>query len=276
MNWIDTLNHLIEYLEGHLDEKISPRQVELITGCQYNVFQRAFSYIAGITINEYLRRRKLSEAVYDLQVLNAKVIDVAVKYGYESSDAFCVAFKKQHGITPIEAKQPNSILKSYPRLVFSLSITGGNAMKYQVVEKEEMKVVGVLGDVNQGLWEQVKSDGTLEELEAYCMDNISLGLCWGYDEDGKNTYMVAVQPLKNIEVNPRYETYVIPAASWLIFKSVGPIFPTLQDTWKRIYGEFLPSNQYKQNPDIPTIEKYYGSDTDKENYTVEIWIPIMI
>ncbi len=239
MNWIDTLNHLIEYLEEHLDEKISPRQVELITGCQYNVFHRAFSYIAGTTINEYLRRRKLSEAVYDLQVLNAKVIDVAVKYGYESSDAFCVAFKKQHGITPIEAKQSNSTIKSDPRLIFSLIITGGIAMKYQVVEKEEMKVVGVFGDVNQGLWGQVKSDGTLEELEAYCMDNISLGLCFGYDEEGKNTYMVAVQPSKDTEVNPKYETYVVPATSWLIFKSVGPIFPTLQDTWKRIYTDII-------------------------------------
>ena len=98
MNWVDTLNHLIDYIEVHLDDEINPRQVELLAGCQYSIFQRMFSYIAGVSITEYIRRRKISEAAYELQTLKVRVIDVALKYGYESADAFCVAFKKQHGV----------------------------------------------------------------------------------------------------------------------------------------------------------------------------------
>jgi AraC family transcriptional regulator len=274
MNWVDTLNHLIDYIEAHLEEEINPRQVELITGCQYSIFQRMFSYISGVSITEYIRRRKISEGAYELQTLKVRVIDVALKYGYESADAFCVAFKKQHGVTPTEAKKQNIKLSAYPRLTFSLNITGGSAMDYRVVDKEQVKVVGIFGDINEGIWDQVKKDGTLAKLNSYGENHISLGLCFGYDDNGKNTYMVAVKEPENIEINFKYDTYTIPASSWLVFESVGPVFPTLQNIWKRIYGEFIPSNNYIQNPRIPTVEKYYGNETEAKNYTVEIWIPI--
>jgi AraC family transcriptional regulator len=254
---------------------MNPRQVELITGCNYSVFLRMFSYLSGVTIPEYIRRRKISEAAYELQKSNVKVIDVAVKYGYETADAFCVAFKKQHGITPSEARKKNISFNVYPRLTFYLNITGGKAMNFSVAEKEEIKVVGIYGDVSKGIWDQVKEDGTLEELELYGDNDISLGLCFGYDEEGKNKYMVAVVGFKNVSYEKKYDTYLIPKSSWLVFESIGPVFPTLQDMWKRIYGEFIPSNNYKQNPGIPTVEKYFGNDTNSADYKVEIWIPVL-
>lgn len=275
MKWIDVLNQLIDYLEMHLDEEISPHEIELITGCPYSVFQRMFSYTSDISLHEYIRRRRLSEAAYELQSLQAKVIDVAMKYGYESSDAFCVAFKKQHGVTPAMAKRKNTSLNSYPRLQFRMNIIGGTAMKYRVVQKDSMNVIGVFGSVNDGIWPQVKSDGTLKELEAYGGDSVSLGLCFGFDDDGKNKYMVAVEDKGDNNLKDRYRSFAIPASSWLIFEAIGPLFPTLQNTWKKIYGEFIPSNNYKQNPDLPTVEKYFSNETEAADYIVEIWIPIM-
>lgn len=277
MNWVDTINNAIEYIESHLDSEISPHQIELITACPYRIFQRMFSYIAEIPLSEYIRRRKLSEAAYELQVLGNKVIDVAMKYGYESSDAFCVAFKKQHGISPAMAKQQDVKLKSYPRLVFSMTITGGEAMNYRLIKKEAIKTIGVFGSVDDNIWGNVKADGTLNELENIGGNTISLGLCFGYDDNGVNTYMVAVKSPENpaSKLKQKYKEYTIPASSWIIFESIGPVFPTLSNTWKRIYGEFIPSNNYKQNPDIPTIEKYFNNDVNAEDYKVEIWIPIM-
>ena len=152
-----------------------------------------FSYIVGIPLSEYIRRRRLSEAAYELLVLDNKVIDIALKYGYESADAFSVAFKKQHGISPIYAKQQNVELISYPRLSFTLEIKGGIAMNYRVVEKNEVKVLGVFGSVDNGIWGKVKQDGTLADLQKIAGNELSLGLCFGYDDKGNNTYMVAVE-----------------------------------------------------------------------------------
>lgn len=275
MNWVDTLNSLIEYVENNLDDEISSRKVELITGCQYSLFLRMFSYIADVSLHDYIRRRKLSIAAAELQTSSIKVVDLAVKYGYESADAFTTAFKKQHGVTPSQARNRNIKLSSYPRLTFSMNIVGGTAMNYKLVDKCEQKVIGVYGDVNKGLWDQVKKDGTLMELEGFNSNVISLGLCFGYDEQGNNKYMVAVDAPEDCEIKDKYVSYVVPATSWLVFESVGPVYPTLQDTWKRIYGEFLLSSNFKQNPDIPTIEKYFSNDTDSADYKVEVWIPIL-
>jgi AraC family transcriptional regulator len=273
MEWLNTFNSLIEYIEEHLDSEIDIDEIEKITACPYRIFQRMFSYIVGIPLTEYIRRRRLTEAAYELQTCDSKVIDIAIKFGYESADAFCVAFKKLHGITPAMARQQNIKVKSYPKLSFTMAIRGGEAMNYRLVEKEEIKVIGIFGSIQDDIWGKVKKDGSLYELEKIGGGDISLGICFGYDENGINTYMVAVEAEK--EEADKYATYTIQASSWIVFESKGPIYPTLSDTWKRIYGEFMPSSNYEQNPDIPTIEKYFSNDTMAEGYYVEIWIPII-
>ena len=193
MNWLDTLNEVINYIEDNLDKEIDTKKVELIAGCSYSIFQRMFSYIADVSISEYIRRRKLSKAAYELQTKNVKVISVAVKYGYDSLDAFTVAFKRQHGITPSDAKKKNVKINSYSRLTFRLKIMGGKSMKYEIKQRDSFDVIGIYGDVNKGLWDKVKEDRTLMELENYSQDGISLGLCFGYDEEDNNKYLVAVK-----------------------------------------------------------------------------------
>ncbi len=278
MDWINRLNEAISYIEGNLYNEISTDEISKIVVCPIGAFQRTFSLMTGITLNEYIRRRKLTKAAFELQSTDCKVIDVAYKYGYTSSDAFCVAFKKMHGVAPITAKHQNTTLKSYPKLSFTLKIKGDIEMNYRIVERDDFKVVGktVTSTLEENkvpqFWDKCKKDGTVEKLIEIGKDSTTLGLCYGYNDENMNDYMVGVET----QHNPIEDTkeVKISKSKWLVFESVGPINPTLGNTWGRIYGEFLPQSVYKQSNKLPTIEKYFGGEVNSDNYRVEIWIPI--
>ncbi|GKX29648.1 AraC family transcriptional regulator [Vallitalea longa] len=278
MDWIDRLNEAIDYIEKNLDNEISNDVLGKIALCPMGTLQRTFSLMTGITISEYIRRRKLTMAAFDLQSTDCKVIDIAMKYGYTSSDAFCVAFKRMHGTSPINAKHQNIRLKSYPRLSFTLKIEGEIEMDYHIVEKESFKVVGKIvtstSEENKvpAFWNQCKEDGTVDKLINISVDSTTIGMCFGYNDEGLNDYMVGVET--NHEPIEGTKTIEVTKSTWLVFESIGPIQPNLGNTWGRIYGEFLPQSTYKQAC-LPTIEKYFGGNVNADDYRVEIWIPII-
>jgi AraC family transcriptional regulator len=205
-------------------------------------------------------------------------MDLAVKYGYESSDAFCVAFKRMHGIAPVTAKQQNIKLKSYPQLSFTLTIKGEVEMNYRVVEKDAFKATGRIvtssleNNITPQFWDKCKKDGTIDKLYEVGINKCTLGICFGYNDEGINDYMVGIETKHDFTENMK--TVEIPKSAWLVFESVGPVNPTLGNTWTRIYGEFLPQSIYKQAP-LPTFEKYFTNDINVDNYYMEIWIPVV-
>ncbi len=135
MDLISCMNKALEYIENNLDKEIDYRVVEKISCCSQYQFRRVFSFLAGISLSEYIRRRRLSNAVYDLKNADSNIIDIAVKYGYNSADSFSRAFQNFHGVLPSYARNLDVSLKSYPKLSFQLSINGGNEMNYRIVEK---------------------------------------------------------------------------------------------------------------------------------------------
>lgn len=278
MEWIDRLNEVISYIERHLEGEIRNEAIGKIVACPVGSFQRTFSLMTGITLSEYIRRRKLTKAAFELQSTDCKVIDIAVKYGYESSDAFGVAFKKMHGIAPITARQQNIKLKSYPRLSFSLTIKGDVEMNYRVVERDDFKIAGKIvtssleNNIIPQFWEQCKTDGTIDKLYEIGINSYTLGVCFGYNDEGINDYMVGIET--NHDFIEGMKTVVVPKSTWLVFESVGPVNPTLGNTWGRIYGEFLPQSIYKQAA-LPTMEKYFSNEVNADDYYVEIWIPVV-
>lgn len=278
MEWIERLNSVISYIEEHLDDDIVSEEIGRIVLCPVGAFLRTFSLLTGITLSEYIRRRKLTMAAFELQSTDSKVIDLAVKYGYESADAFCVAFKKMHGIPPASARQQNIKLKSFPRLSFTLTIKGDAEMNYRVVERESFKVVGKIvtssleDNVIPEFWNTCKKDGTIDRLVEVGVDSNTYGMCFGFNDQGYNDYMVGIETV--CENAGDLKSVTVPEATWLVFESVGPINPTLSNTWARIYGEFLPQSIYKQSA-LPTIEKYFSNDVNSEDYLVEIWIPVV-
>ena len=142
MDSLSSMNEALEYIEGHLTQDIDYNEISKIAYCSEYHFRRMFSFLSGIGLSEYIRRRRLTLAALDLKDPNLRVIDAAVKYGYDSADSFSRAFHSMHGILPSEARNENAQLKAYPRMTFQLSIKGGCEMNYRIVEKGPFRLVG--------------------------------------------------------------------------------------------------------------------------------------
>lgn len=273
MNWLDGINNVFDYIEEHLTDKIDSNEICTIMACSKTVFHNSFTQISSITLNEYIRRRKLTCAAYELQNTDMKVIDVALKYGYNSPDAFRVAFRRLHGINPQDAKSTNVVLKFYSRLRFEINIKGVYEMDYKLVNVEGFKVVGKRATTPYvgGTWAIVKSDGTLDKLKELAKTETALGLCFGFDEEGNNDYMCGVELDKDV---PEFESYDYPNLNWLVFVSEGKISEyVLSNTWDRIKNDFMPNSKYIQLK-IPNIENYLIWDEVNDICKVEVRIPV--
>jgi len=139
MEWLDKFNAVINYIEENLDAEIKYKTLAKLACCSEFHFSRMFSSLIGISLSEYIRRRRLTKAAFEIQTGNEKIIDIALKYGYESPDAFTRAFRLLHGISPIAAKEKGKKLKAYPRLSFQITIRGDVEMEYRI-EKIDFKL----------------------------------------------------------------------------------------------------------------------------------------
>lgn len=136
MDTLENMKNAINYIEDNLDAEIEYAQVAQIALCSQYHFQRMFSFLIGIPLSEYIRRRRLTLAAFDLQNSNEKIINLALKYGYNSPDSFSRAFMAMHEVTPSKAREKGISLKAYPRVTFSLSIKGVVEMNYRIEQKK--------------------------------------------------------------------------------------------------------------------------------------------
>lgn len=147
MDMLKGMNEALTYIEDHLEGTIDLKEVAKRAFCSEYHFKRLFSLLSGITISEYIRRRRLTVAALKLKDPHAKVIDIAMQYGYHSPDSFSRAFQNYHGIKPSLVRYSNQNLKAFPRIAFQLTINGGIEMNYRIVKKEAFKIVGVKYEV---------------------------------------------------------------------------------------------------------------------------------
>ena len=147
MDWLDRMNNAMNYIETHLTEDISFDEIARIAFCSTYHFQRMFSFITDVPLSEYIRRRRLTLAAFELQTGNARVIDIALKYGYDSPKAFSRAFKNLHGILPTSARNDGVMLKAYPRMNFRITIKGETEMNYRIEKKEKFDIFGVTTEI---------------------------------------------------------------------------------------------------------------------------------
>ena len=275
MDFAERMNRVMAYIETHLGEEVCPQDVARIMAGSFSGFQRSFSQLAGIPLSEYIRRRRLSCAAYDLQNTREKVIDIALKYGYGSPDAFAAAFKRLHGIYPAAARKPGVKLSFYCRLTFVLTMKGVSKLDYTIFEREGFQVVGrrCVTPHGGGTWAIVKSDGSGEAVQKRFGRPYDLGLCFGFLADGSNDYMCAVE--WDGEDTAGFDTYTYPRATWLLFEAEGAISGhALGNIWQRINQEFLPQSRYEKSG-LPTIEKYVLWDEANDKCRVEISIPVV-
>lgn len=279
MEWIERLNHAIDYIEEHLTEEIEYEQLGRIACCSAYHFQRMFTYMAGVPLSEYIRRRKMSLAAVDLQGGDAKIIDVAAKYGYSSPTAFNRAFQSVHGIAPSAVKSEGVSVKSFPPLVFKITVKGVEEMNYRIETKDAFRIIGVSQPLHRELeknfavvptmWQTAATDGTVQKLAAL-MDAEPMGLlgvsACGEEEDWK--YFIAVSSTKPAG---EFEEYTVPAATWAVFAGEGTNL-SIQDLEQRIVTEWLPTSGYEYG-NAPDIEVYLSPDP--QNAKFEVWIPVV-
>jgi AraC family transcriptional regulator len=283
MKWIEQLNRAISYIEEHLEEGIELEKVAKIACCSAFHFQRMFSYIASIPLSEYIRRRKMTRAALDLQTEDIKIIDIALKYGYDSPTAFTRAFKNVHGISPSEARSKGAKLKAFPPISFKISIKGDAEMNYRIEKKEAFRVVGVKEHYEISieenftavpmLWQKTGESGMIPAIcSLMCKEPFGL-LGVSSCMNGKDfDYYIGVATDKEAP-NGMYD-YNVPECTWAIFECVGPLPETLQNLQRRIVTEWLPTSGYEY-ANAPDIEVYSDGNQQSEDYKCEVWLPII-
>lgn len=283
MEWLERLNQSIRYIEENLNDEILFEQAAKIACCSTFHYQRMFSYIAGIPLSEYIRRRRMTAAAFDLQTSDAKIIDLALKYSYESPTAFNRAFQSVHGVSPSAARAQGVSLKAFPRISFTILIKGDAEMNYRIEKKDAIRIVGAKVHLNMNIeqsfaevplfWQKTVQEGMIPKL---CMlmnqppfGVLGVSTCMnGKDFD----YYIAVatdQPA----IEGTHE-YVIPAGTWAVFECVGPMPTAIQELQKRIVTEWLPTSGYEY-ADAPDIEIYTDGDQQSEAYQSQVWLPIV-
>ena len=278
MDWIKRFNQAIQYIEAHLTDEISGGKLAEIACCSPFHFQRMFAYMTGVPLSEYLRRRRMTLAAADLRS-GQKVLDVALRYGYDSPTAFNRAFQSVHGIPPSAAREDGALLKSYPPISFTITIKGAVEMEYRIEKKEAFRIVGKSVPLHKEIeknfatlpkaWGEAAADGTLTKLAGMMnhdpMGVLGISFCMG-DEDWRYYIAVATDlPADGFEEAP------IPAATWAIFPGQGTS-ASIQELETRIITEWLPPSDYEY-ANAPDIEVYLNADPENARY--EVWLPIV-
>lgn len=286
MGWVESIQQAISYIEDHLLEDLSMEQIAKEANSSAFHFQRTFSILTDMSLGDYIRRRRLTFAAQELLNTDNKIIDVSYKYGYDTPESFTKAFRKQHGITPSEARKNIGKINSYNRLIIQVNLKGAEPMKYKIVEKESFQAVGVKriyncknGENTQGIplfWNDVHLDGTNDLLIQLNNGDIEgvLGVCvadTAYRENSLIDYWIATDYVGEVPEN--LSAITIPASKWVVFEVHGPMPEAMQNTWKQIYAEWFPSNPYEP-AGTPELEVYSDDDPSSENCYSEIWIPI--
>ena len=281
MNWVKTIEDAIEYIEGNITEDLTVGRIaeEVNTSAFY--FQRGFSMLCGYTVGEYVRMRRLSLAGEELLSSDAKVIDLAVKYGYDSPDSFTKAFTRFHGSTPTDVRRGGAMLKSFAPLHIKLTLDGGSTMEYRIEKKPAFKVMGVSKDFSYEnanaeipqFWNEVFMQATERPVLGM------YGVCFDEEMAGNEfRYMIADDYVAEQAEAKKLDVHEIKEHTWAVFPCRGAMPLPLQEVNRKIFSEWLPASNYEIAEGY-NIE-YYSNPEDYEkgmqdsSYYAEVWIPV--
>ena len=279
MEWIERLNDAVGYIEEHLTEEIDYERLGKIACCSSYHFQRMFTYMAGVPLSEYIRRRRMSLAAVDLQSTGIKIIDVAGKYGYNSPTAFNRAFQSVHGIAPSAVKNEGVSVKSFPPVSFKIIVKGVEEMNYRIETKDAFRIVGVSVPLEKDIeknfaviprkWQETAVNGTLQKLTGL-MDTQPMGVLGvsTCNDTEPWRYYIAVA---SSQTDRDLEEYTVPAATWAVFPGTGTN-QSIQELERRIVTEWLPTSGYEYG-NAPDVEVYLNPDPQNAQY--EVWIPVV-
>ncbi len=275
-------NDAILYIEKHLTEDIDLKKAGEIAGCTEFHFSKIFLYLTDMTLSTYIRNRRMTLACYDLQKSNEKVIDIALKYGYDSPTAFNRAFKKVHGTAPSKVKNKNVSLNYHEPITLNIEVKGNRKFTYTIEDKNEIRIVGTKEKHPVNLdenfnkvpiqWFKATVTGKIKKILALNKkeEKTLLGVSV-FDEDGMFDYYIATETNANTPKN--LSEYHIPKSKYAIFQCRGAIPKALQQLQKNIITDWLPASGYEY-ANAPDIEVYYEGDRNSDDYKCEVWLPV--
>jgi len=298
MTWLEAISSSIRYMEEHLTEEITVEDIANAVYISPMYFQKGFAILCDISVSEYLRNRRLSLAGRDLRTNGDKVIDVALRYGYESPDSFTKAFTRFHGITPVQAKLGEGEIRNFLPLKLQVSMKGGFDMECKIIKKSSFTVIGsakiIKGEDGfkecPKFWDEHFSSGDGEFINGVygiCIDNPKEDVAME-DKTYSKQKMEALNAFKYLiaddydpskEYPDRFVTEVIPENTWAVFPCKGPMPSAMQEVYQKIFKEWIPNNPDYEVSGMYNIERYtcaskYPKGNQDENYESEIWIPV--
>ena len=278
MNIIKLFNDTVNYIETVLDGEIDEKKISSLSGYSYPMFSRLFSMLTETTLSEYIRSRRLTEAAVDLRNTDEKIIDIAMKYGYESPDAFGAAFKKFHGFTPSEVKAGKPF-KLVSKIQLALSVKGGRSMDIRIEKKQAFKVAGYNEqDINSslcpGVWDKLFSKYSREELVKLGKGE-SVGVCHDIESPDRINYMAGyittdVEKAKAMGL----EVLEVDEAEYAVVELTGKVPECIHAGWKYLMEVFFPEHGYIHSGK-PDFEYYFKGDMYSPDYKMELWVPVV-
>lgn len=281
MEWTKAISTAIEFIENNITEDISAEDIARQVNISSFYFQKGFSLLCGYTISEYIRCRRLALAAEEL-VGGAKVIDTAIKYCYDSPDSFAKAFYRFHGVTPSAVQKNSTMIKAFAPLKITLSLKGGYAMDYKIVNKGSFAVIGSL--------KRFTYDNAKDDIPKFWQEHYKSGkgkyVCGMYGvnidvtmSNNEFDYLIADVYNPSIDIPEGFETIIIPAFTWAVFPIRGALPEALQGVNVKIFSEWLPALSGYEIAAGYCVEMYddvrkYSKGTEDENYYCEIWVPV--
>ncbi|HEY96852.1 MAG TPA: AraC family transcriptional regulator [Dehalococcoidia bacterium] len=286
MEWSERMNAAIDYIEKNLAGEVDLNKAAGIACCSTFHFQRMFFAINGLTPVEYTRRRRLTLAATEVSSGTGRIIDIAMKYGYDSPNAFTRAFRNLHGVTPTAARELGVTLTAFPRISFHIQLIGGNDMNYRIIKKPAFTVAltsrKFTTDGGQNLkdipkwWQEFmaspeygKMTALSNSMTGVITGGVMLGVCYRAADTGEFSYGIAVELPEGASPG-KFERMEIPATTWAVFDCT---LANLQDVTKQIFGEWYMATGY-EHPGTPDLEVYLPEGTG-DDMKCQIWAPVV-
>lgn len=275
-DWTEGICSALAYMEEHLTDELKIADVARQAYVSPFHFQRMFSVLCGISVGEYIRSRRMTLAAEDLLSTNDRIIDVAIKYGYDSADSFARAFQRFHGILPSQARKSRACLRAYAPIKIQLTMKGGHMMEYRIVEKPAFTVTGIKRTFSDDtsyqeipkFWQEVMRSPNKPVCGMYgvCMDP--------KEHEGEFEYLIADNYIPWLEIPADCEARTIPASMWAVFPCRGALPKALQDVNTQIWSEWLPACKSYRLAGNYNIEIYLPPAEKPEDTYSEIWLPV--
>ncbi|MFE1286505.1 GyrI-like domain-containing protein [Streptomyces sp. NPDC058751] len=282
---LERLNQALEHIERRLGQDIDVEELARVAATSEYHLRRMFSALAGMPLSEYIRRRRLTLAGAEVLTGRGTLLEIAVRYGYGSGEAFARAFRAMHGIGPGEARRTGAALNSQPRMAFRITVEGSSSMRYRVVDKAEFSVVGLKARVplvhtgpNQAIIDFVRGIDRrmLERLEKLSDQEPHgiVAVCDDLDPSrAEGTELDYYQGVITSAAAPEGTTALaVPAGTWAVFTTSGPAPQAIQELWRDVFTEWFPSNPYRGRPGPEVLRTRLSPDGAEAD--AELWLPV--